>query len=405
MQKIYVFDLGGVLMQHNRPGCQERLTELLGAEGLTHVLGQLDNGEGAEGSLMERYELGLCSTDEFLSALMTCAKPGTTRAELIEAWNLIHAGIPEYYLTVLRMLKAQGHRLFMLSNNNELRWQDVADKYDLSMFEKVFLSHELHCIKPDRHFYEVVDEYANHAPIIFIDDLEANRLEAEKLGWQTYESVEQLLRSTLRNVVFDLGGVLVDLFPVRSIHAMAALLAPQPKDDAEDKAPISLMDLLGGGESELVRRYQTGQVSTDDFVAAILSVCRPGTTREQVLDAWYAMLGTIPEPRLDMIRRLNEAGYHVYILSNINEAHVAWVADNYPTLPALCDKVFYSNEIQIAKPDLAAYDHVIAHAPLVPHETLYIDDLEQNIAAGQTAGFLSLQALGDAWLPIAQMLL
>ena len=95
----------------------------------------------------------------------------------------------------------------------------------------------------------------------------------------------------------------------------------------------------------------------------------------------------------------------MFILSNINEAHVNWVWQHYPELHEICDKVFYSNEIQLAKPDPAAYDYVIANAPLNPAETLYIDDLEQNITAGKKAGFITCQAMGDEWLPTAQKLI
>lgn len=207
----------------------------------------------------------------------------------------------------------------------------------------------------------------------------------------------------IKNVLFDLGGVLVELSVHRSIHAMMALMSPQDgASSVQGSTPVTGKDLLGGGESELMRLYQTGHISTEAFIETILSVCRPGTTREQVLDAWYAMLGNIPEQRLDMLRRLKKAGLKVYILSNINEAHVEWVKRYYPELHDICEHVFYSNEIQIAKPDEAAYEYVKSHAAIVPEETLYIDDLEQNILVGKRAGFVSLQAAGDEWLAEAE---
>lgn len=197
----------------------------------------------------------------------------------------------------------------------------------------------------------------------------------------------------------------MDLSVHRSIAALMALMKREKESEESASGvgtPVTGMDLLGGGESELMRLYQTGKITTDAFVGKILTVCRPGTTREQVLDAWYAMLGTIPEQRMAMLRRLKDAGLRLYILSNINEAHVEWVKIHYPELHELCEQVFYSNEIEIAKPDAAAYEYVKAHADLRPEETLYIDDLEQNIKAGREAGFESLLALGDEWLPMAE---
>lgn len=194
---ILIFDLGGVLMQHNRETCQQLLENLLGADCLMNVLGQLPNGEGAEGSLMEQYELGLCTTDEFIERLLPYTSAGTTREEVIAAWNSIHAGIPSRYIETLQQLHNDGYRLLMLSNNNDLRWRHVCAHYDMSMFEHIFLSHELHAIKPEARFYQAVQDYLTPletgTEIYFVDDLEANRLAAKPFGWKTFASVEDVM--------------------------------------------------------------------------------------------------------------------------------------------------------------------------------------------------------------------
>ncbi len=196
MEKYIVFDLGGVLMQHNREACQRRLTELFGADNMADILGHLPNGAGRIGSLMHRYELGDCTTDEFMDTLCAIAVPGTSRQEIIEAWNLIHAGIPDRYTHTLYDLRARGYRLLLLSNNSSLRWQHVLDTADMSMFEQFFLSFQMHILKPDIRIYRAVNEYIGSidSPIMFVDDLEPNRLVAESLGWQTFDSVETLLQ-------------------------------------------------------------------------------------------------------------------------------------------------------------------------------------------------------------------
>lgn len=206
----------------------------------------------------------------------------------------------------------------------------------------------------------------------------------------------------IRNLLFDLGGVLIDLEVHRSINALLRLIKPQ---QAADGTPITGMDLLGGGESKLMQLYQTGSISTDAFIQTIQSVCQEGTTREQILEAWYAMLLTIPTQRIEMLHKLKEKGYSIYILSNINEAHVDWVASHYPELQEIAEKIFYSNEIRIAKPDDAAYRYVLKHARIRADETLYFDDLEQNIQAGQRNGFICQQVLGDEWLKTVEDLI
>ncbi len=191
-----ILDLGGVIMQHNIPGCKARFEELLGTEAVAKVLGMDSHAEGQAHSLMEQYEVGLISTDAFVDTLLGYARPGTTADDIRRAWLLMHAGIPEERRQMLRTWKQKGHRLFLLSNNNDLHWTDVQTRYDLSMFDHCFASHLLHCAKPGREIFAIVDTYLRtHGlpqPYLFVDDLEANRLAAAAFGWQTFESMQQV---------------------------------------------------------------------------------------------------------------------------------------------------------------------------------------------------------------------
>lgn len=191
-----ILDMGGVIMQHNIPACAARFRELIGEEAMEQVLGLAGNAEGTENSLMERFETGDVSADDFLSTLLSYAKPGTTTEDLKQAWNLMHGGIPAERLEMIRRWRDEGHRLFLLSNNNALHWADVFSKYDLSMFEHCFASHLLHCCKPNAHIFEIADNYL-HAhqltePYLFADDIETNRKAAEQFGWKTFPDLETL---------------------------------------------------------------------------------------------------------------------------------------------------------------------------------------------------------------------
>lgn len=252
----------------------------------------------------------------------------------------------------------------------------------------------------------------------------------------------------IRNFVFDLGGVLIDLDVQKSINAFMQLL-----DTTNGNAPVTGKDLLGGGETKFVQLYQTGDISTEDFVKAIQQLCKPETTPEQVIDAWYAMLIGMPAHRLDVLRQIKQSGANLYILSNINDSHVIWTLNHLSSCglrankrcvaeragepcfikdfaedkclmnktdgaietlhessnlensssleksaPLDVDLVFFSNEMHLAKPDHRIYDEVLRITGIKPEETLYIDDLEPNIQAGKTVGFNCLQALGDEWI-------
>ena len=220
-----------------------------------------------------------------------------------------------------------------------------------------------------------------------------------------------------KNIVFDLGGVLIDLEPERTLKAFAelkkysitldnnSLVAKEEKG----KSPISINDLIGGGESEWMQKYQIGEMTTEEFFSHVASGYHPSITKKQLEEAWCAMLISLPTNRLEMLKRLRKAGYQVLILSNTNEAHTAWVHRHFEEIGLQIgkhvDRVYYSNEIGLAKPDHACYEYVIQDANIRPNETLYIDDLEKNVKAGQLAGWTAIQAIGDEWIEMAERMI
>lgn len=191
-----ILDMGGVLMQHNMPECIKRFQSMLGNRVMQNILGLASNGEGIEDTLMEQYEKGEISTDDFITTILQYASQDTTREEVIAAWNTMHGGIPVERLQQIQQWKAAGHRLFLLSNNNELHWEDIHQVYDMSVFEHCFASHLMHMSKPALNIYEAVDaqlkEWGCTQPFHFVDDIAINRHVAEILNWNTYASLDEL---------------------------------------------------------------------------------------------------------------------------------------------------------------------------------------------------------------------
>ena len=191
-----ILDMGGVLMNHNMPECIARFTDILSEETMKTILGLGSNGEGASDSLMEKYERGEISTDVFIASIMEHAQRPTTREEVIAAWNAMHGGIPEERLQLIRLWKDAGHRLFLLSNNNDLHWEHILSQYEMSMFEYCFASHLMHKSKPDPKIYQEVDnrlhEWKCEQPFHFVDDIAINREKGEDIGWKTHETIYEL---------------------------------------------------------------------------------------------------------------------------------------------------------------------------------------------------------------------
>lgn len=214
---ILVFDLGGVVINHNIPLCIEKFARLLGPN--LSVLGLQPNGEAAgisqeeagriwkkmsnavdNSTLMRDFELGNIGTDAFVAALLPLSRPGTTREDLLDAWNAMHGGIPEERFTMLREWHKTHHQ-YALSNNNEEHWAHIhrtCPEFD-SYFDALFASHLVHIGKPNEGIFRYAEEVIRskvenyeRSRVIFIDDLEANRQAAERFGWGSAASMETL---------------------------------------------------------------------------------------------------------------------------------------------------------------------------------------------------------------------
>lgn len=216
----------------------------------------------------------------------------------------------------------------------------------------------------------------------------------------------------IRNVVFDMGGVLIDLHIDRMIEAFRKIADPDKMRE------MSVLDLLGNGGTSSLHDYECGLISTDEWIADMLSQCRPGTTVQQVLDASFAILGDIPEERLEAIRVLRDKGYHTYLLSNIQDAHWEYISSRWlggisiptadggltPNDYVLFDELILSQRVGHTKPDAEIYEALLSKTGIDPSESLYFDDVLPNVEGGLRVGLQAVEAKGNEWLPIVNAL-
>lgn len=188
-----VFDFGGVLMKHDREGCLKDLRQFLSDEDITNVLGF---GNNKDDTLRARFEIGAMDTRCFLEQVVSLCNPGTTKQQVIDAWNKIHAGIPDEAWETIKKWRANGYRTYLMSNTDAIHWQHTLSLYRQqieTLFDGVFLSFELGFSKPVDMFFRHVAYVLNDGQTIFVDDMEANRLAAQQfVGWHTCASMEEL---------------------------------------------------------------------------------------------------------------------------------------------------------------------------------------------------------------------
>lgn len=206
----------------------------------------------------------------------------------------------------------------------------------------------------------------------------------------------------IKNIIFDLGGVLLD---IDLIHCMKQVQALGVDFDSLSKqtAPVDpvsnqKMAVMGEGivATGATHLYQIGEISTKDFITGIQRLCRQGTTYQQVLDAWNTCCIDIPQYRLDKILQLRQQGYSTYMLSNTNDAHwqdiVKRCFGSLEDVNKYFDHVFLSQEMHLAKPNDDIYIEVLNTIGTKASECLFIDDSTQNIQAAAALGFNTIHA-------------
>lgn len=189
----------------------------------------------------------------------------------------------------------------------------------------------------------------------------------------------------IKNIIFDFGGVLFDIDYRITEEAFSNLLG---KEFSFKKAP---------GLKRILLQYETGKINTETFIWNIQKHCGPTVQGRDVMKAWNRMLLSFPKERIDFLLELRKK-YKVFLLSNINELHAGfvdrYVKKNYTLTDwqKLCfDKVYYSHIIQMRKPTKSIYRFVLKDAGIKADESLFIDDLAENIRGAKAVGLQAIQ--------------
>jgi glucose-1-phosphatase len=181
-------------------------------------------------------------------------------------------------------------------------------------------------------------------------------------------------------IVFDLGGVIIDLDFQRSVDQFAAL---------SGQSPTSIRQ--GVFESGLLHRYEKGQLTDWEFLSAIEKTLDLRVNHAAIQNAFLALLLTIPPARINLIRNLSKK-YRLFILSNTSAIHYQEVNailkrdTGHEHLDQLFEKVFLSFELGMLKPHAEIYSAVLAHTQLQAARTLFLDDNPDNLLGAQSVG-------------------
>ncbi len=189
----------------------------------------------------------------------------------------------------------------------------------------------------------------------------------------------------IKNIIFDFGNVLIDL-DIEKTTTELSKFVPQ-------RVPEHLRKHL---DETLFNVYEVGGMSEQEFVDALRYHAINPATQQEIIDAWNAMLIGIPAHRFDFLKSLSD--YRIFLLSNTNATHLAWVDVHLQRehnmkmadFDAYFEKAYYSHLIQLRKPGTEIYEFVLKDAGLSASETLFIDDNAENIAGAKAAGLQTI---------------
>lgn len=187
---------------------------------------------------------------------------------------------------------------------------------------------------------------------------------------------------SITNIVFDWGGVIVNIDYYATINAFRKLGLDDFQAFYNQKT-----------QNEFFIRFETGKVTPDQLRDYIRKKLKKELTDNEINDAWCAMILDIPESRIETLLRLRY-NYRIILLSNTNQLHEKLILPRLNReigfeFLSLFDRYYLSHHIGMRKPNADIYEHVLTDAGLRNSETLFIDDTELNIDTAAGLGIRS----------------
>lgn len=176
-----------------------------------------------------------------------------------------------------------------------------------------------------------------------------------------------------KNIIFDFGGVFIDIDYQLTIKAFQRISKANVEPLYSKKEQIEIFDLL-----------EIGKIGEREFIDSLGDILEIEGTYDEIKNAWNAMLLDIHPGRVEYLRKITK-NKRVFMLSNINEIHEAYMVDyfernsEFSDFYSLFEKVYFSHNIGLRKPNKDAFSYVLEENDLKIEETLFLDDSPQHV--------------------------
>jgi FMN phosphatase YigB (HAD superfamily) len=174
-------------------------------------------------------------------------------------------------------------------------------------------------------------------------------------------------------IIFDFGDIFINLEKQAQVEAFKKLGLNEPNEEL-----IAMNDL-----------FEKGKVSEIQFIESFHKFI-PNAGLNDIRDAWNTIIGEFPLYRLEFLQLLSHK-YRLFLLTNTDEIHISRFEHNvgvsfFSDFYQCFEKVYYSYEMGMRKPDAAIYSYIVNKHDLSPKRTLFVDDKKTNTDAAASIG-------------------
>ena len=188
-------------------------------------------------------------------------------------------------------------------------------------------------------------------------------------------------------LIFDLGGVILDIHFERSFAALIQMGVPPEMMNEED----CLLNAT-------IRDFDRGDITKEQFFDYVATACsdKQLATTERIAEVWNCMLGEFPHGKTEQIKRLREKGYRVMMLSNTNDGHWDEIERRFTAatgekMEECFDALYLSYKMHRRKPEKEIFLELLANENAAPEDCIFFDDSEENCEAARSVGITALK--------------
>lgn len=188
----------------------------------------------------------------------------------------------------------------------------------------------------------------------------------------------------IRHIIFDLGGVLLNLDTEKTARAFEELGIAH---FSEWQQQAEVQDLL--------MRFECGEINRRTFFDTINRLSGRDFSEDDITNAWNAMLLEFPLRRLQILQQL-QIHFDLVLLSNTNDIHEDCfnaklkAQTGFQNLNVFFDRVYFSHRMGLRKPNPEIFLQVLSETGFSKEHTLFIDDLEKNTTAAAATGMQTI---------------